>query len=327
MTLTEKLTYGKDLLKARLLNKRLPFAVAWHLTYRCNYNCRYCDIPSKANPQEELTTEEILTTIDGLKSLGAKRIHFCGGECLLREDLGEIIDYCRKKSIQTGLISNGALVPTNINKLKNLYILKLSFDGPCNVQDGLRGRGAYTKVMEAVEAAKEMGINLIFNTTLSKMNLAEVGFILEKAKELDVPVKFSPMNYVHSGAKEVEELLPSTELMKKFRDFIQSSGRARYVLNSAPALDYIADYPQGRLINPCVAGRFFCHIKPNGNVYPCERVINEDAPNCKRSGIEKAFYSLPLPSCDECWCTSTLELNLIYSLNGASLLKALEGNL
>lgn len=327
MTLAEKLTYGKEFLRARLLKRRLPFAVAWHLTYQCNYNCRYCDIPSRACPQEELTTKEILTTIDGLKGLGTKRIHFCGGECLLREDLGEVIDYCKEKSIQAGLISNGALVPTNINRLKNLHILKLSFDGPADVQDRLRGKGAYTKVMEAARAAKRAGINVVFNTTLSRMNLAEVAFILEKAKELDVPVKFSPLNYIHSGTKEMEELLPSKDLMKKFKDFIQASGRDRYVINSAPGLEYLADYPQGRTINPCVAGRFFCHIKPNGDVYPCEKAIGEEAPNCKRDGIEKAFYSLPLSNCDECWCTATLELNLVYSFNVASLLNALRGNL
>ena len=96
MTLADKRGYGTDLLKARLLRRRFPFAVAWHLTYRCNYNCKYCGIPSRACPREELTTGEVLSTIDGLKKLGTKRIHFCGGECLLREDLGKIIDYCKE---------------------------------------------------------------------------------------------------------------------------------------------------------------------------------------------------------------------------------------
>lgn len=327
MKLKEKIFYAIDLLKARVLNKRFPLAVSWHLTYRCNYNCIYCDIPHM-NGKKELSTSEVYSVIDGLKELGTKRIHFCGGESLLREDFSAIVDYCRSKSIETGLISNGALIPRYAKYLRNLTLLKLSLDGPADAHDRLRGAGAYGKVMEAVESANKEGITTVFNCTLSSTNLPYVEFVVDKSRELKIPVKFSPLNCVHAGNKDISVLLPEPGMYKEKMDYIKEEAKKnRYILNSISALRYISSFPAGRRIKHCIAGKIFCHIKPDGSVYLCERVLGEDAPNCKREGIKKAFYSLPLPICDECWCTSTLELNLIYSFDVSSLLKALEGNL
>ena len=98
------------------------------------------------NGEKELTTSEVYSVIEGLKELGTRRIHFCGGESLLREDFPAIVDYCSSKSIETGFISNGALIPRYAKYLKNLTLLKVSLDGPAIVHDKLRGAGAYERV-------------------------------------------------------------------------------------------------------------------------------------------------------------------------------------
>jgi MoaA/NifB/PqqE/SkfB family radical SAM enzyme len=147
-----------------------------------------------------------------------------------------------------------------------------------------------------------------------------------KSAELKVPIKFSPLNYVHSKEKDIKDLIPEPILYKEKLDYIKAEAKKnRYILNSKSNLRYLSSYPQGCQINQCVAARIFCHIKPNGSVYPCERVCTKLAPNSKREGIRKAFYSLSLTSCSECWCTATLELNLIYSFDMSALIKALGG--
>lgn len=328
LKLNNKITCAIGLFKAKLLKRRFPFAVSWHLTYRCNYNCLYCDIRSKADENNELSTLEVFSVIDDLGKMGTRRIHFCGGESLLREDFPAIIDYCRDRSIETGLISNGALIPHYVRYLKNLTLLKLSLDGPPVVQDKLRGAGSYERIMMAVGAARLERIATVFNCTLSNLNLPYVEFMLEKSTELKIPIKFSALNYVHSGEKDIKDLIPEPALYKEKLDYIKVAAKKnRYILNSESNLRYISFYPQGHKINHCIAGRIFCHIKPDGSVYPCGRVGSRPAPNCKKEGIKKAFYALPLSSCNECWCTSTLELNLIYSLDIAALINALRRDL
>lgn len=326
----DKLNWNKnvrsalDLFKAKLFKKRFPFAVSWHLTYRCNYNCLYCDIHSKADENNELSISEVFSVVDDLKKMGTRRIHFCGGESLLREDFLAIIDYCRWRSIETGLISNGALIPRYVKYLKNLTLLKLSLDGPAIVHDKLRGTGSYERIMKAAEAARSEGIATAFNCTLSNLNLPYVEFIIEISAELKMPIKFSPLNYLYSGVKDINDLIPEPVLYKKKMDYIKAVAKKnKYILNSESNLRYISSYPKGGKINHCIAARIFCLIKPDGSLHSCERTSNGKTPNCKKEGTKKAFYSLPMSSCNECWCTSTLELNLIYSLDISALLNAL----
>lgn len=319
-----KIWCAVDLLKARFFKKRFPFAVSWHLTYRCNYNCLYCDI-SNMEEKDELSTAQIYSVIDDLAVLGTRRVHFCGGESLLREDFPGIVDYCKKKSIETGLISNGALIPSYAKELRNLTLLKLSLDGPSVIHDKLRGCGAHERVLEAVEAARREKITTIFNCTLTNLNLPYVESIIADSRKLKIPVKFSPLNYLYAGNKDIKTLIPEPNLYKEKIEYIKAeSRRSSYIVNSITALRYISTYPVGPKMKHCIAGRIFCHIKPDGSVYPCERSNKDKVFSCRNEKISDIFCSLPLPNCSECWCTSTLELNLAYSFDIFSLLKLLE---
>lgn len=312
---------------ARFLNRRFPLAISWYLTYQCNYNCKYCAIPSRYTG-DEIKTSDIFSIIDRLSKIGTMIISFCGGEPLLRDDIGEIINYCRSRDIKVSLISNGELVPKKIKFLKNVNALRLSFDGPFFIHDKLRGRGAYEKVIKAVSIAKENKIKVIFNTTLTRINLPHIEFILAKSRELGVPIKFSPLKYIHSGDKDIDELILPTPIYKeKIKYLLHEARRNKLIMNSLSSLQYIYCYPEGKEFRKCIGGRIFCHIKPNGDMHPCEVIIPKDAPNCLRDGVRRGFNALPLNSCSQCWCTGTLELNMIYSFKISALIKVIRENI
>jgi len=315
------------ILSARLLNKKSLLAVTWYLTYQCNYTCQYCGIPDLYSG-DELNTAEVLRVIDQLKAMGIIIISFGGGEPLLRDDIGKIINYCRSININVNIISNGALVPERVEALKNLNVLRLSFDGPEFIHDQLRGAGAYQKVMQALSIAKKRKIKVAFNVTLNKLNLPYIEFIINKSKELRIPVRFSPLKYIHSGNKNIEGLMPSPRLYKQKIDFlIQEAIKNRYVANSLPALRYLRFYPEGRRLGDCAAGKVFCHIKPNGDIHPCEARKFEGRLNCLKDGVKKAFSVLPLYSCSQCWCAGTLELNMVYLFKTLSLIKVITNDI
>jgi len=322
--LIKKWDYIAGFIKAKFFLRKLPLLVSWHLTYRCNYDCVYCGISGKVAP-EELGTGEVLSLIDELYLLGTKMINFCGGECLLRNDFSEILDYCKRKRIDTGLISNGALVPKYIDSLKKLSLLKLSFDGPENIHDRLRGNGSYVKLMNAVNVALKEGINVTFNCTLTRLNLDSVDFILEQSRRLGVFVKFSPVNYIHSVDKNIEQLIPNQAAYRNVVEKIsKEAGRCGNILNSSASLGYIKLYPQGKVIRNCAAGHIFCHLKPDGSVHLCERILANDSYRYRKGTFKKAFLTLrSLRECSQCWCTGTLDLNFIYQLKISALLNTL----
>jgi len=98
-----------------VFKKRFPLAVGWNITYRCNLQCKYCGWWE--NRASELNTKDIIGLIKELAFLGTKFISFSGGEPLLREDLGDIIDFCKMKGIYVSINSNGTLVK---EKIKNI---------------------------------------------------------------------------------------------------------------------------------------------------------------------------------------------------------------
>jgi len=108
-----------ELFRVSILKHRRPITVNLEITYRCNSNCKYCPTEklNEKNSQEikkEMTTEQIFSMIDELSGIGMKRLAIGGGEPLLREDIGEIINYAKQKKIFTFISTNGILLPKKL---------------------------------------------------------------------------------------------------------------------------------------------------------------------------------------------------------------------
>jgi MoaA/NifB/PqqE/SkfB family radical SAM enzyme len=264
-----------------------------------------------------MENNKILGVIDELAKMGTRVIIFSGGEPLLRDDIGEIIGYCRSKGIFTGLTSNGDLVERKINEIKKLNVLKLSLDGPEEIHDFLRGKGSFGRVMEAIEAAKKVGIPVKLNTTLTKYNIGCIDFLLAKAEELSIQIKFQPVSHVHAPGRNIGNLLPETSKHKEtIGRLIYLKKRNPHIINSVSALKYLYTLPNDKRIN-CYAGRIICCIMPNGSVAPCSAIRDSfDSASCLSVRFRDAFDKLPsVYSCKGCWCTSTLELNCFLRFN------------
>lgn len=319
MNLKTKLDSLKSVIKVKLFSQRIPLILSWHLLNRCNRKCKYCFQWSVSC--KELSTEEITSIMNEFAKRGTRVIIFSGGEPLLREDIGEIIDYAYSKDIFTGLTSNGSLVPAKIKEIKKLNMLKLSFDGSKEIHDLIRGEGSYDDLMMAVNIAQSCNLNIKFNTTLSRFNLGDIDFILKKAKELNVKVKFQPLSYVHAGGRNIDYLFPDEQdYQRTIKKLILLKSSNKYIINSISALQYLYDWPRHKKIK-CYGGRLSCCVSPEGGLYPCTMIMKKiKVPSCLDIGFEKAYYSLPVSKCEGCWCTSTLEMNSFLKFTPDTLL-------
>ncbi|MCF7907366.1 MAG: radical SAM protein [Candidatus Omnitrophica bacterium] len=315
MKLINKIASLKSILKAKCFSYRIPLIVSWHLVNRCNRKCKYCYRWSTV--EKELSSDEVFCVIDVLSQMGNQVIIFSGGEPLLRDDIGKIIDYSQAKGIFTGLTSNGDLVPERINEIKGLDMLKISFDGPKDVHDFLRGKGSYDNVMVAIETAKKYNIKVKFNTTLTKYNIEYIDFILEKAKQLNVKVKFQPVSHVHSAGKDIRDFFPEIKEYKQaVQRLIDSKRTNKFIINSIASLNYLSTWPHPLKLK-CYAGKLICCITANGKVWPCSAAREESYHlNCLDPKFKKMFArGLAMPFCQGCWCSSTLELNCLMKFN------------
>jgi MoaA/NifB/PqqE/SkfB family radical SAM enzyme len=309
-------------LKYHVLKKRTPTNLMLSITDRCNSRCRYCSIPSRAKP--ELTTAQIYRLIDEFVSLGGTRIALWGGEPLIREDIAQIITYCKTNGLLTSLDTNGYLVPQKINEIRGLDVLVISFDGEENVHDMNKEKGSYQKVMRAFEVACGK-IPVWTITVLTKNNLDSVDFILEKAKEFGFYTTWQVLHHQTLGSEESRKMLPTRE---EYRKAIKLLMKRKYegspIVNSLEYFQYIYDWPdfkksylkEKRHNLSCYAGKLYCNIDTDGNLYPCSVLVGvTPTKNTIKVGFKEAFDYVADVPCQSCSAGCFIEYNYIYSLH------------
>jgi len=311
MKFRKKLEIGTLLIYSKLLGKRIPIFVCWYLTNRCNMHCKYCDIAKIKS--RELSTNQIFNIINELSSLGCKCINFSGGEPLLRKDIGKIIDYAKSKGIYAGINSNGLLVKDKIEDIKNVDLLRISFDGLKDVQDFQRGKGSFDKIIEAINIAKTKGIKTAVSITITKYNAPFLKEIVEFIEKERILAHFQPVAPIPLGPisfKKVE--IPKDKYSEVIDFLIKSKKNCKFIVNTTAGLRYLKEKSRKEI--ECGAFSINCVIAPNGNLYPCNGLyLWTEAYNCAEMGFKEAFNKSKPMKCNSCLCSSTLDVALLYS--------------
>jgi MoaA/NifB/PqqE/SkfB family radical SAM enzyme len=315
-----------NFLKIKFLGCKIPLAVRWDITSRCPWRCKYCQIWKLSI--EELDTGRILRIIDEMHKFGVVKISFSGGEPLLREDIDKIIQHTKLKKISPEMNSTGFTFSQKAERLKGLDLLKISLDGPANINDFIKGKkGAYQCAIEAAESAYRYSIRFIFTTTLTGYNLDCIEYMLDVAAKFNTMVAFQPLKDIrylrYSSLYEYESneqgLFPASRKWKEMMDKLISYKKKKGYLirNSLCELNHIYNWPKYKKL-ACWGGRLFCMINSLGEVSPCDRLYYKRChfPNCTQVGFRKAIEKLPsLPHCDGCGFCGSLELNYLMNFN------------
>ena len=321
MNFFEKLNIGRKVLQGVIFRKKFPLVVGWNITYRCNLQCKYCRFwEEKA---EELSPKKVLYLITELASCGIKFITFTGGEPLLREDLPDMINFCRAKKMYVSVNSNGTLVKQKIKEIRGADAIKLSLDGPKHVNDAIRGPGVHDKVIEAIEACKKEKIKVNIVTVISKHNISHIPYILELAEKYDIGVCFQPTDRNHFGGRDKREYgIVDEEDFREVISFLidKKLEGNKFIDNSIAGLRHLYHWPKPKKI-PCLKRLFSCDIEPDGRIFICD-----DFPNSQKylvpieSTFKESFNNLSLPySCRQCWTASLVEFNLMANFKPASM--------
>ncbi|MBD3345915.1 MAG: radical SAM protein [Chitinivibrionales bacterium] len=71
-----------------------PFYASFKLTSRCHFGCPFCNVRDNRTP--DLSTRDIKRILDNLSRSSILMTSFEGGEPLLREDIGELLEYASR---------------------------------------------------------------------------------------------------------------------------------------------------------------------------------------------------------------------------------------
>ena len=317
---------AKALIRAKFFKIKVPLAVSWTLTFRCNQRCLYCAIWKR--DCYEMTTSEVLSRMAEFIKLGTKWISFTGGEPLLRDDLGEFIGFAKEKGAYVSVSSNGVLVPEKIEQLRCVDRIKLSMDGSRSVHDYIRGQGSFDKAMQAIEICGEKRIPVILLCVLSKYNLKSIDYLLKLACRLRLKILFQPAtrNLLCSETKNYSFPLPG-EYKKVINYLIDKKKKDAPICNSLPGLRYLYHWPQPQRIC-CSMGLLGFEVDPDGTILACNRKqealsgVDSSNPDIK----EVLRQVKPVSGCNQCWDSSLVEFNLIASLKFKAIINYLRNS-
>ncbi len=180
---------------ARSLAPGKPHHAQWLITRQCNYRCRGCNV-WKEQDERELSTEEIKKGLDILKDLGIVELVLSGGDPLLRDDIGEIIEHACKLFVTT-VYDNGSMAAKKIDCLRNVDFVAISIDSLDEAKnDYIKAvPGAWKRATEAVETLHKEGVKVSVTPTISQQNLYEIVDITNHFTGKGIPVWYCLYSY------------------------------------------------------------------------------------------------------------------------------------
>ena len=259
-----------------------PIEASIKVTENCNSRCITCNV-WKNKPKNELTTKEIENIFYHLKEIGIKLIGFTGGECLLREDIGELIR--KAKEIVGGkvyIITNGILLEKKAEILleNGVDYISVSLDGLEKTDEKIRGvAGHYQKVIKGIETLKSLTpgenpkININIGTTLTSPNLPEIPKLIQICKELKVTWSYNLLDtslYFFKGINTSELLINDESLVDELIDYLYkiNKGEPETVNMNSASLEFARNYLKNKKPHfYCTMGYLRIFINPNLDVY------------------------------------------------------------
>ncbi len=332
------LDIGRKTLQVNMGSKcRIPISMHIWLTNRCPNACVYCQVHKL--PQNDFwNTDALIEVLSEMKGCGTRRIHFTGGEPMLRGDIREIIERSKNMGFFTSLITSGYQVSKRADELRSADIVYVSYDGPGEIQNNLRRGISSGDVELALKALKEEAIPVWTVTVLTRLNMEYIEDIVAFARKYNVVANFSMLNfsgnaetYFRPYLNEIRELLMNSEERKGCLQKLIKMKRSGYPIGSSfaylqNALEWAHD---DRVTSPmkakeyrCWAGRAYGYIDASGILYACSsHFLRNLGKDVTQKGFRAAWEDLPLlKDCQSCLSPSGMENNLVFSLNYRNIL-------
>lgn len=221
-----------------------PLTLIWEVTRACDLCCVHCR--AEAQPWRdpyELTTAEGLRLLEEICALQSPVFVITGGDPLKRADLFDLIAYGVKLGLSIAVTPSGTSLLTRqaVSQLRDLgvRVMAVSLDGATpELHDGFRQqRGSYGWTIDGIHAAREYGLPVQINTTVTKHNLHDLSNLAALVGDLGA-VMWSVFFLVTVGRGKTQKQLDAQNFEDVFHFLYDLSRRAPFGVRTTAAPHY-----------------------------------------------------------------------------------------
>ncbi|MFB6268096.1 MAG: radical SAM protein [Halodesulfurarchaeum sp.] len=261
-----------------------PLIATWEVTQACDLECDHCR--AEAQPDRdpnELSTAEGKDLIDQLADFGHPSPVFVisGGDPLKRPDLFELIDHATSQGLPTAVTPapTELLDRETLERFADLGVkrIALSLDGSTpEAHDEFRGEeGSFDLIMERAEMAKDAGLGIQINTTVTANTVDDLPDIADLVEDLGAAM-WEVFFLVPIGrGEELAQLAPEDTIdVMEWLYRRQKGAPFRTITVEAPHYRVVADRlereesGEGVTVGSTRAGKGFMFVSYEGEVYP-----------------------------------------------------------
>ncbi|MBI1944595.1 MAG: radical SAM protein [Deltaproteobacteria bacterium] len=262
-----------------------PFILNHLVTVRCNLACPHCYVSGPEQVEfnkvrfprkSEMNTEEMCAFYRQLVAAGFKIAIVLGGEPLLRDDLGRLLEVLRDHLYIT-VFSNGYLLEERVELVQHATNLFVSLDAPDEQHDVLRARpGTFRRALAGIEAVRSRHpkVKVAVNMTVTTANVQRVPEMIAFAKRLGVPVAFQPPTYDGQFTLDdrphqvsAQNVPGAADVAEAFRAIRAAADGGERIIGSRAFFDLVIE---NRPAYPCFYPSYVLGpVMPNGDVVGC----------------------------------------------------------
>ncbi len=261
--------------------------------------------------KREISAKKLLKIVRfGLENKFFRRVHFTGGEPLLRADIMHIIDSTVKMGGEVELNTNGLLLTENkIKQLRKIgcSLLKISLD--CVRSQGfssITGVNGYKKIIKTIKMASEV-LPVRVNCVIMKRNMKSIIPLINLMSKIGVPeIHFLDLTYYPAASFKKFWEREFIHVSHKVRPFIEEKVGKKFKEISVFGCTFYKLVIKGVAVvlkeaNPtmrnysfCPSCQTYCHegiftlrLSAGGylNICPIENTLGIDAIDALRKGV------------------------------------------
>lgn len=255
--------------------------IDFHVTSECSQECPYCWGPQ--DYEHPVETESALQIISKVKSVGATRIVFTGGDPLKRPDIGELVRHARRTGLEVALSTTGDELDRQFlaSVVDCVDLISLPLDGSTETVDArTKEEGHHGAILRALDTLREHpGIDVKVCTPVTRHNLEDVPNIVRLvegyARTTEARVFYNIFQAFPRSMHDAnwEELLVSDAEFAALEAKLAGERRVRVNFLNHATLDrlYVMIFPDGSVVIP--RGREFFSYGPFLEVVDLDEVL------------------------------------------------------